>query len=103
MTSVARKTHIPKAAVWCCCSRFAYCSSSKRREKMVWSSISRSAGVSRVLSGLILGLFQMVLIRFADHDGALVKVVLRRRRGGLPLQPGGAPRIGAGRLSVAQR
>src|SRR5512146_2177007 len=92
MISVIRNTHMPMEEASRCCSM-----SSK------WC---RSSWVARAWllsdNGDLLGKL-VVVVRFPGHYRGFVKIVSRRRRCRLPLQPGGAPGIVARLFAVAQR
>src|SRR5579885_3371228 len=103
ITSVARKTHIPRAAVSCCWPRSRNCSSSVWRTRNESSTTARSSGVRTASSGLILGLLQVVLVGPADDNGGFGEILLGRRRRRLPLQAGGAPRVRPRRRPVPER
>src|SRR5438445_730804 len=78
---------MPSEAASCCCS----------------GSRNRSSGVKMEVSGLILGLLQVVRVWPADDGGRFLEVLLRRRRGRLPLQSGRTPRVRRGSWPPSKR
>src|SRR5580698_3398833 len=93
MISVSRNIHMPKVDVSRCCSMSA---------KWCWNACS-ATWISLVANGDLLLRLVLVVVSFPSHDGSLVKVMRRRRRGGHPFQTDGIPRIRRRQLSVAQR
>src|ERR1041385_6724984 len=95
MTSVMRKTHMPSEDASRCCSMSS---------KWCWSAgWVATAGLVCALSDNGHLLYVFVIVGRAMHDGRVLEVVRRRRRGGLPLQAGGAERVVPGALAVAHR
>src|SRR5262245_38612055 len=97
MISVIRKTHIPSAAASCCCS-----ASSNWWAVAIAAALAPEVGRAALLSDNF-GLLPGIGVSLLGHDGGLLEVVGRRRRGGLPFEPGGAPRIRWGEAAVAHR
>src|SRR5437660_4569799 len=103
MISCARKTHIPsEEASFCCsmsskwCCRSGWCP--------LWSAASRLSGLITVSDKPCLPFqFRSVVVRLFSHHRSLVKIMLVRRRGGLPLEACCSPWIRAGDLAIAQR
>src|SRR5258706_11441841 len=100
MTSVARKTHIPRLEASHCCSGSAkWCNSSG----WLCSSWRRP---TTVLSGngdlLMVRCVQLlVVVGFPGHDGLFVEVEGRRRGCGLPFKSSGVPGIVRRPLAIA--
>src|SRR5437763_13411823 len=87
-TSVARNVHMPSVDASCCWGMSSNCSA--------------SADCALAMNQLLLGLGRVLVGGFV-HQRDLGKIMLRRRRGRLPLQAGGFPRIRRGLFAVLQR
>ena len=85
MISVRRKAHMPRVeASYCCVASSNW-----------WATCEACSATVPLRRGV-------VGVRLLGDDRRPVEVERRRRRRRLPLQPGGAPRIVAGRLSLEQ-
>src|SRR5579863_3630602 len=90
MTSVMRKTHIPRVEASFCCSAVSNCS--RRASVSTWASANFDH----------LPHYGAVIVGFVGHHRDLVEVVNRRRRGRLPLKTGSAPWVRSGDLPEPQ-
>src|SRR5215831_11291329 len=92
MISVMRKIHIPSVEQSLCCSTVSNCTRSSSVSGWAWSA---NFDLLSIDGGVVVGLVR--------HDRRLFEVMYRRRRGGLPFQPGRAPGICARHLAVLER
>src|SRR6185437_14694359 len=95
MISVAMNTHMPSCAASDCCALSAYCSCNRPLN-------IRLSEVHPILGG-VAAVARIVAVGHLRDDRRAREVLLGRRRGGPPFEPGGAPGIGAGALAVEQR
>src|SRR5689334_22069184 len=84
-------THMPSCAVSPCWDSVAYCISGWRL-RIYDAVLGREAAVLSVVE-----------VGARGDDRCAFEIVLRRRRGNLPFQPGGAPRVGPRPLAAKQR
>src|SRR5439155_22948895 len=89
--SVAMNTHMPSCAVSPCCDSVAYCISGWRL-RIYDAVLRREAAVLSVVE-----------VGSGSDDRCAFEIVRRRRRRNLPLQPGGAPRVGSRPLAAKKR
>src|ERR1039458_7217758 len=92
ITSVMRKSHIPSVEASFCWASVSNCT--RNWGDSAWASLANFN---------LLPDYGGVIVDFVSHDGCYVEIMHWRRRGGLPLQAGCAPRIGAGHFAIAQR
>src|SRR6185437_6890286 len=91
--SVARKTHMPSCDASPCWSSVAN-----------WiSGWTASAGIRGAVLRHIAAVLGVVAVGGFGHDRRAWEIVRRRRRRGLPFEPGRAPRVRAGTLAVEER
>src|SRR5205085_11764706 len=96
MTSVARKSHMPKDDAWRCCSMSA---------KWCWSAAlcrSTATGLSANLH-LLRKWDVLVIVGFPVDHRRVVEIKSWRRGRGRPFQTGSTPRIGLCDSSIAHR